>query len=292
MRRWLAVALVAACGGSPKPAPSPSLEPDPPAVMPPLPASFETEFAIPKSTPSGDPIKVAAFVPAPGLHRTRTIDKLFTVDEDLDEGEVFRQRTTTRFMLREEILAAVDTTIQKLQVTADTAEERVELRGTPHQQQLLDGTYVVAPGVRALTVTRQAGTHVGSREVEELSDLYADEIGVPYAVSAVLATKSLRFGEAIDLSDDDLRMLHAETDITLSLVALDGDIATFQFLSTISGPYALGDKDDIENVGTKATVAVERSTGRVIRTDLLDLRVVGQKSQKRSQRTMKLDYVR
>ena len=143
-----------------------------------------------------------------------------------------------------------------------------------------------------LTVTRQAGTDVGAREVDELTDLYADEIGVPYGLNVVLATRSLRFGEAIALSDDELRMLRVETDITLSLVALDGNIATFQLLSKTSGPYPFGDKDDVENVGTKTAVAVEISTGRVIRTDLLDLRVVENKALRRSQRTMKLEYSR
>ena len=292
MSRWLVLWFVVACGGSSATTPGPTLEADNPATMPAAPVSFDTEFAIPVSRPTGDPIKVAAFTPVPGLRRTRTIDKLFTVDEDLGQGKVFQQRTTTRFVLREEILAARDTTIEKLQVAADTAEERVELRGTPHQQQLLDGTYVVAPGTRALTVTRQAGTDVGSREVEELSYIYEDQVGVPFGLSVILATKQLRFGESTKLTVDDLKTLEAETDITLSLIALDGGIATYQFLSTTSEPYGLGEPGDRENIGTKASVAVEIATGRVLRADLLNLRVVETKSIKRSQRTMKLEYPR
>ncbi len=294
--RWLTLVLFAACGGgAQRPAPGPTLEADPPRTMPAMPVRFETEFAVPTSAPRGEPIKIAAFTPAVGMRRTRTVDKRFDVDQDLGDGNIFEQRTTTRFVLREEVLAAADTTIQKLQVEADVATEHLELRGTPHDQTLLEGSYLVRPGAdprRGLTVTRPAGMDVGTREQEELSYLYADEVGVPYAITVLLATKPLRFGESVKLTTDELKQVGAETDVTLSLIALDGSIATFQFTATASTPYALGDKDDIENIGTKATVAIEITTGRMVRADLLDLRVVEKKSVRRSQRAMKLEYTR
>jgi hypothetical protein len=294
--RWTLVALFAtACGGSPKPA-GPTLDPDPPPPPPKeMPSDFAKLFSPPSGPPAGDPIKVAPFAPKIGMKRVRTIDVTFTVDEELGEGKRFEQRSEKRFVLREEITQAASETVSGLLVAADTAEERIELNGKPHAQKLLDGSYTVAVKDQRLVAGRPAGADVGSRELEELDAIYSGELGQPDPIKTLLAKKTLRLGETIPLTDEDKQLLGVTGAFTMSLVALDGPVATFHFISTTIGrPYDLGSEGDKENVGLRLALAVDVTNGNWVRVDTLSLSVVEGKSRanRRSHRSVKFDYPR
>ncbi len=275
MRRVVLALLLAGCGGSSHPpaAPAPTSESPADAATSDLTLpTISDEFKPPVSKPSGDPFTLKRFTPAIGLRRTRAIDHSFDVDDDLGDKH-FKQHTATTFVLREEV-AVVDTsgTITQLRVTADTAEEHIELDGTPHDTTLLSGTYVVGPGG---TGAHPDGSQVYSREQEELAGIYAGEVGANDVIASLLLPKPLRVGETIKLDDaDKQRIGGAESDVFLTLVSTNLGVATYQFTSTFAAPYALGSEGDVENVGVKSVVTFDIATGRLLRLDSQDRRVV------------------
>jgi hypothetical protein len=279
----LAVAI-GGCGGpskTPELAPLDRETPEPPPEPPPA-TPLTDDFAALPSAPTGEPVAIAAFVPDIGMTRKRVLDSTYEIDLTEDGKLTRRQTTTTRMEMSEEITGVSDGAITRMMVTADVAKEHIVLGGTPHDQTLLWGTYELVPEGSSphggLGVRRKNLGEVLGREQEELSYLYSGEVGRKDSLAALLAHKPLRRGETAVLTDADKKVMFppdgVSSDISMTLVSADGGVAVIEFNSTLVAPYAFSKDGAKETVGNKMRIAVEISTGRVLRFDHLELRKV------------------
>jgi hypothetical protein len=173
--------------------------------------------------------------------RTQTLvathDDSFVIDGKRDEKH---QITQSLFKLVEEIDRAERQRVIAIRAEVVDAREVVTIGGRENPQQLLEGTYIVnVEHARhgRLTALSDDGREIGSREEEELADLFTLDTANESGLVRVLRKHPLRVGESVLLGDAEKQALAGGPAISqpiwLTAIAAGSGQATYQLDLTL-----------------------------------------------------------
>ncbi|HEY5937644.1 MAG TPA: hypothetical protein VIU61_23515 [Kofleriaceae bacterium] len=271
--RWVWVSLVVVgCGSTAAPPSYPPLAPEQPAApiqpladeLVPLP---ETDPAYdpalgtpPASKPQGGPITITVRTPQIGDIRTRQLRMRNVIDNVFEDGKQWRQLSSNRYDFREE-LWKIEGEALLFKVRVLHATEAVMLKDKPHSVTVATGDYIITalgPGKRA-GVAREDGSELGTREVEELSDLFGFESARPHPLVEIASKRALRVGESVEMTADENTVFGGGQKVTapvhLTLLAATPTTARFQ----VDVLLTFGDRER----RLRYDITLERATGRL-----------------------------
>lgn len=193
----------------------------------------------PRSSPQGEPVRVAFALPKLGTTRTRRQETAARFDEvTIVNGrqKLHRELTHKRFRVREEIDAIEDGRVSRVRAVVLEARELMDINDKEYPTTVLDGEYLVdLSKVGRIVAQHASGRSLTSREQDELGDLYAIDAGDEPGLVKVLHGRPLRLGESNELTAAERELVAGAEDsgvIALTLVEVANDRATYQLDAT------------------------------------------------------------